>query len=234
MMVSRPIRRLPSYYVTDMDFAVRLVSRACPVLQLKKDASDYSLIDRFSGQTTKLASEMALVNHLVSEYQFDKTAVDKLLKAGKVHLVKQAEYLPMGKSEIPSGTPLMPATPGMQMQQGHEEDDSYLVDESVIQDMVEFEDPDMLDTGLVGSLAHADDIKALLIDSVQVLSDAVTELGKSVLLFSIKKGEMESHYGREEFSGVAHSLRTGFTTLGGLVFSIKEYTNNVSYDYDEA
>ncbi len=103
----------------------------------------------------------------------------------------------------------------------------------MVEDMAEFEDPDMMDTGLIGSLAHADDIKSLLVDSRQNFSDTTTELGKSILLFAMKKQEMEDQYGREEYSSVAHNLRTGFSTLGGLVFDLNTYINNRSYSADE-
>jgi hypothetical protein len=105
-------------------------------------------------------------------------------------------------------------------------DERVVLDEAMIEDMAELEDPDMLDTALIGSLAHTEDIKALLLDSYQTFETAVTSLGKSLLLYTMNKPRMEEYYGREAYSSVVHKLRTAFTTLGGLVFDLRSYVNN--------
>jgi hypothetical protein len=67
------------------------------------------------------------------------------------------------------------------------------------------------------------------VDSLGSFEEALTELGKAILLFSINKNDMEKVYGRERYSGVVHRLRTGFTTLGSIVFDLKEYVDNTEY-----
>lgn len=227
-------------FIKTLQDLVSLVKKTTIPLQVQIDGPDWHLIDRRLDTTTKFKSEPELVNYLVTNYAFDKEAADTILEHKKVYLMKHAYTLPMGSSEHPSGgmwgqtqggTGQIPT--GMEGQLGGAMD-PRVIDESMVEDMAEFEDPDMLDTGLIGSLAHADDIKALLVDSAQEFEGTVTELGKSILLFAINQKEMEDQYGREDYSSVVHSLRTGFSTLGGLVYDLKEYTNNQSYRAAEA
>jgi len=220
-------RELPSFYIRTIAALTPLLMRASVNLQLVKDAGDHTLINRTADTTVKFASAPELVNHLVTTYNFDKTAADTLLDKKKVYFAKEAYQLPMGSSEHASNS--MWAAP---QQQSQGQPETRIIDGSMIEDLAEFEDPEMLDTGMIGSLAHADDIKSLLLDSVQSFEDTVTDIGKSMLLFAINKQEMEDHYGREDYSSVMHNLNTGFSTLGGLVFDIKEYTNNATYSMD--
>jgi hypothetical protein len=226
-----PAVRLPGYIIKDSQALLKAIQRSVATLQLKKDAGDYNLINRFTSTTVKFASEPEFVNHLVEAYGFDDAASETLLTKGKVHLVKHAYQLPMGSSEHESTTPLG-VHPGPAQAQGTgmgEEDAHPVIDETVIEDMAEFADPEMMDVGMVGSLAYADDIKSLLVDSLGSFEEALTELGKAILLFSINKNDMEKVYGRERYSGVVHRLRTGFTTLGSIVFDLKEYVDNTEY-----
>lgn len=224
---------LPPYFVRTAQDLTNLIRRASAQLQLVKDGPEYSLVNRTTAVTLKFASEASLVNHLVSEYQMGKEASDTLLEHRKGYIFKQASAggtpIPMGSSEHAVGS--MWGSPMAQPEAGMPEApaDPLVIDESVLEDTMALGDPDLMDTGLVGSLAHSDDIKALLIDSVDTFRDTVTELGKSILLFAMNKQDMEEYYGREPFAAVSHNLRTAFGTLGKLVFDLDEYIRNTEY-----
>jgi hypothetical protein len=218
---------LPSYFVCTAQALTDLVRRVSAQLQLVKDGPEFNLLNRSTSVTLKFASEAELVDHLVSEYQMGKEGADTLLQHRKGYVFKQASdfgtSIPMGSSEHASGSMWGPPAP---MQDPSE---PLVLDESILEDTAALGDPELLDTGLVGSLAHTDDIKALLVDSVEVFRDTVTELGKSILLFALNKPTLEEYYGREPFAAVAHNLRTAFGTLGKLVFDLDEYVRNTEY-----
>jgi len=240
-------------YIKSIQQLISIVKSMNTPLQIAVDGPDINLIDRALDKTAQFKSEVDLVTYLVTQYNFDKTAADLLLEHKKVILIKTAFDGTQGtKEEALRGTwNNMPQLRPSQMQRGpsmrpsqmqaqakqaqgqEQEQGSQLMDESMIEDMAEFGDSDMLDTGMIASLAHSDDIKSLLIDSNGSFKDTVSEVGKSLLLLSVKKTDVEEQYGREDYSNVMHKLRNVFTTLGHLVFDLDEYTNNRSYKADE-
>jgi hypothetical protein len=86
-------------------------------------------------------------------------------------------------------------------------------------------DEDLFDTGMLASLADNKDIKELLVDMVPSFGDTVTNLGRSILTFTINKKDLEEHYGREQYAGLLGNIRKIFQMLGNVVYDLKSYIN---------
>ena len=225
------------YFETIQELTTFLMKTATP-LRLHYDGPHINLTDRSLDKTAQFTNEADFVKHLVTQYNFDKTASATLLKHKKVHLIKKAFDHGQGTSEQSLstmwGTAPQQGQPQMQGQAPMEEEQpTEVIDESLLEDTADLGDPEMMDTGMIASLAHTDDIKSLLIDSNQDFKGTVTEVGKTILLFSIKKTEVEEQYGREDYSAVLHKLRNVFQALGHLTFDVTEFVNNRSYKADE-
>jgi len=227
------------FFRTIQELTTFLMKTATPLV-LHYDGPHINLTNKALDKTAQFTNEADLVKHLVTQYNFDKTASATLLKHKKVHLIKKAFDHGQGTSEQSLstmwGTAPQQGQAQPQMQgQAHleEEQPTEVIDESLLEDTADLGDPEMMDTGMIASLAHTDDIKSLLIDSNQDFKLTVTEVGKTILLFSIKKTEVEEQYGREDYSAVLHKLRNVFQALGHLTFDVTEFVNNRSYKADE-
>lgn len=226
------------YFRTIQELTTFLMKTATP-LRLHYDGPHINLTDRSLDKTAQFNSEADLVRYMVETYNFDKSASDTLLEHKKVHLIKKAFTHDQGTSEQSLsamwGARPEPSQSQYSSMQGapDEEQPTEVIDESLLEDVADLGDPEMMDTGMIASLAHTDDIKSLLIDSNSDFKETVTEVGKTILLFSIQKTEVEEQYGREDYSAVLHKLRNVFQTLGHLVFDVNEFVNNRSYKADE-
>ena len=173
----------------------------------------------------KTTSLVDCVSHLITDLGLSKEATDLLLTDGEV--IKLANYgMPMsmpateqypetsvepGQTSIPQNQPyVMPA---------------MSVDQAPIEAAAELGDPDLLDTGLLASVAGNEDIKGVLVDMLPTFQDTVSELGKSILLFNTHREDLEEQYGRDQYSSVLANLRKIFTSLGKVVYDLKTYIN---------
>jgi hypothetical protein len=99
------------------------------------------------------------------------------------------------------------------------------VNTQVIEAAANIADPQVLDTGLIASLASNPDIKLQLVDLCPTFEDTVTKLGKTILLFTTAAEELQLYYGTEQYTLMLKSLRTVFTTLGDIVEDLKKFIN---------
>ena len=100
-------------------------------------------------------------------------------------------------------------------------------DPSQLGTYAEFEDPDLMDTGILASFANDPDIKDILVDYIPDFLQQQDKLGRIILLFSMNKRDLEAFYGIDKLSELLLNCRKIFKFLGNLVQSLKQYTKMV-------
>lgn len=146
------------------------------------------------------------VNHLVRAYALSKEAVDTLFKDKQIMLLEKRSF----------DTPQVPVQPPQQ---------NVKAEPQIIEAAANIADPQVLDTGIIASLAGNQDIKLQLVDLLPTFEDTVTRIGKAILLFTTTAEDLEKHYGKEQYTLLLKSLRTVFTTLGDIVADLKKFIN---------
>ena len=193
-----------------------------------KTASDF----RFSKQAE-------LVEHLQENYNLDKNGINLLLKDKDVVLFeKQASYTSHTQPFYGEQTSDSLHSTGYQPQQqlgttqmagapsnfGQQE---LSPNSDLLSSAAELNDQDIMDTGMLASLAGEDNIKGLLVDMLPQFIDTCTNLGKSIILFTAHKTEFQDYYGEEEYNGVLVNIRRVFRQLGEVTYDLKKYTQMV-------
>lgn len=187
-------------------------------LRLVGDSVSMSLRDSQLKKVANFSNKKALYNHLYRNYSFDKTAATALVEHKEVIFFdKVAEVDPyIAHMAQAADSPLMPT----------EDQDQPLINPNMIQDAAAMGDQDLMDTGLIASVANTGDIKMFLLDMLPDFIKTVTDIGKAILLYVIKAPELKEYYSVEEYANFLGALRRIFTNLGDIVVDLRAYTNN--------
>lgn len=98
-------------------------------------------------------------------------------------------------------------------------------DPSVMEQIAEIQDPELMDTGILATFAQNPDIKILLVDYLPDFISAQDRIGRIVLLLSYQKKELQEFFGTEKYTTLLSSCRKIFITIGDLVTALKQYVN---------
>lgn len=98
-------------------------------------------------------------------------------------------------------------------------------DPSVMEQIAEIQDPELMDTGILATFAQNPDIKILLVDYLPDFISAQDRIGRIVLLLSYQKKELQDFFGTEKYTTLLSSCRKIFITIGDLVTALKQYVN---------
>lgn len=214
----------PTRYVESLQVLVKIMMRTTPRLKLVNDGVDLSVTESITQKTAKFRDEATLVEYVTKNYSLSKQAADKLLKDKEVLLLSKEAFTNPSALQEPDRSQASAQTlfgggqPQMQPQQG-----PVQVDQQVLDSTADLEDEELMDTGLLASLSNNDDIKSLLVDLTPTFTESVTSLGKTILIFSSNKDEMEEYYGREQYTTLLSKVRRAFQTLGEILDGLKSY-----------
>ena len=103
--------------------------------------------------------------------------------------------------------------------------DRPVFDPSVMEQLAEIEDPELMDTGILATFAQNPDIKTLLVDYLPDFVSAQDRLGRIILMLSHQKKELQEFFGTEKYTTLLSSCRKIFITIGDLVTALKQYVN---------
>lgn len=162
------------------------------------------------------------VHHLVTSYGLNKQAAEYSLGEKDVYLLKKAAAMP---GQMPDPAPQQPQGIPQEMPQGmsmEQEMSPAMVNPEVLNQFLSLKDPEMLETGMLASLADSDSIKGMLVDFLPEFSSSCTALGKNILLFAHNEKDLVKDYGREQYSKLLGDMRRVFKTLGGLVIELRK------------
>jgi len=192
-------------------------------------------------RTTKQASfdtRADVAKYLVDTYDMSKEAVDTTITRGRVLLLeKQGSLFQYGQNSVPFGPGTQQAQQSAMSQlqkdpviqgmigQAAQPTAQPTIDSDIINQATSMQDEDIMDTGLIASLAGNKDIKLLMLDMLPSFVKTVSDLGKSILLYVINADELKENYGREEYATFLGSLRSIFTSMGNIVTDLKAYVN---------
>jgi hypothetical protein len=173
---------------------------------------------------------VSVVRHLVTQYNFTKTAVELALSSGDVYVLPPVEDMtkeaaftaPAAVDSAPA--PINDAVPQSSMPLMQPQNMPGF-NPGIIDDSANLADRDVFDTGMLASLSGDENIRTHLVDMLPSFIDTTSKLGKVILLFAIYKDDLEDVYGREEYNKVMTANRKVFRSLGDVILDLKRCVN---------
>ena len=206
-----------------------LFLRTANRLVVTSNGAGIDVTDRSAEKTASFADRVDAAAWLHGTYGMDAGQARKVLDS-KQSLVLSKTAFESGQpmQAVPQQMPVqmqMPTQGSMEMPvQGY---DSPVFDPSVMEQLAEIEDPELLDTGILATFAQNPDIKVLLVDYLPDFISAQDRLGRIILMLAYQKKELQDFFGSEKHTTLLSSCRKVFIVIGDLVTSLKQYVNMV-------
>ena len=115
-----------------------------------------------------------------------------------------------------------PLSPAVAQQQPNQTG-PYQVDPKQLENAAAMEDEELMDTGMLSSLIGNEDIKVLLLDHLPSFMEALTNVGRTIIVSSINKKDLIEYFGTEQYNTFIVKLRRVFTSLGETTFGLRKY-----------
>jgi hypothetical protein len=220
-------RRNVSPAIKDISALYRLLNHYNPKLSLTIDAGELKVTDAKAEKTATYRDEADYMRGMVQDFSLSKEAADLLLKEKEILLLDKVAFVQPSPIEYGNQTNAQPTMPFNQPQdpQAGQIANDYQINDEVMQSAAELQDEDLMDTGILASVASNEDIKGTMVDLLPNFSDTVTNLGKVILMFTSAKEDMENHYGSDQYNSTLSNVRKIFKSLGELVYDLKSYIN---------
>lgn len=220
-----------------------IIRRTQPCLRITSDGPDFKLHDSSQTKTASrsktFSDEGKLAEYLITHYKLTKEAAYRVLKDREAVVLTKTAFVQQPNQEYAGYTqqpvsslnttgyepPMSQGQPASWIQNQGLGQGNYQVNEEMLDAAANLGDEEHFDTGMLASLAGNEDIKLLLVDMLPNFTTATTDLGKSILLFTVNKEEIEGYYGAEEYNGLLVNLRKMFRMLGELIFDLRKYVN---------
>lgn len=206
--------------VRSMSSLVDTVTAMSRPIKVIRDGVDIRIQDTRAEKTASFASDADAAAYLQSEYGLKSAQIADVLGSrssllykaafdyGSLDLMQQPGYI---EQQAPQMLPSMP--------------EAHSFNPAMLADYADFEDPELMDTGILSTFADDPDIRSLLTDYLQDFMEQQDKLGRIILIFSINKRELEDMYGIDKLSSILGSCRKIFKFIGELVSNIRQYTS---------
>lgn len=205
------------HLVGSMDDLGRLVRSLGTPIRVDRDGVQTSITDFRTQKTASFATDADAASFLQANYGLKGSQIGSVLSGRHSVLYKLAEDFPMQAGvPVPQGSANLPV-----------EQMPIHFDPSQLGAYAEFEDPELMDTGILASFANDPDIKDLLVDYIPDFLQQQDKIGRIILLFSMNKRDLEAFYGIDKLAELLLNCRKIFKFLGNLVQSLKQYTKMV-------
>lgn len=201
-----------------------LLVRVGKKLVVSDNGAGIDITDHSIGKTASFTGRTDAAAWLHGTYGMDADQARKVLDA-KQSLVLSKTAFEAGQSmpDMQAAPQQMPAQGSMEMPMS-----GYgrpVFDPSVMGQLAEIEDPELMDTGILATFAQNPDIKTLLVDYLPDFVSAQDRLGRIILMLAYQKKELQDFFGTEKHATLLSSCRKVFTVIGDLVTSLKLYVN---------
>lgn len=207
------------------DLFIRTGSRVV----VSDNGAGIDITDRSTEKTASFAGRVDAAAWLHETYGMDAGQARKVLDSGQSLVLRKTAFeagQPMQgfPQPMPQQMPMqLPDQGAMEMPvQGY---DRPAFDPSVMEQIAEIQDPELMDTGILATFAQNPDIKILLVDYLPDFISAQDRIGRIVLLLSYQKKELQEFFGTEKYTTLLSSCRKIFITIGDLVTALKQYVN---------
>lgn len=195
-------------FIKSFDELFYLIDNLGLTISLMNDGAGYAVKDSQGTIKSLNSSETEKVAAYVhSEYNLNQGAINTLLKDKEIFLfTKEAVFTQPAQEEESQQT----------------ETSAY---PEIVDDTVDLGDDDLLETGMIASVADEEEVKPLLVDMVPKFTDTNSDLGKTLMVLVYDQENLEDFYGQEEYNSTLTKARRVFRTLGEIISGLKKYIN---------
>ena len=215
-------------YIRTLQSLFKLVNTVYPKVQITKDLSKIQVKDSITKEASTFTSMGAAALHLVDTYSLTPDQAETTLNKGGalfykiaspfVNVAPEEQPFEHDGSMVPADQVQASPRPMQQNPYGDVE-----VDGKMLEDAAAMEDEELMDTGMLASLIGNEDIKVVLIDHLPSFMEALTNLGRTIIVTSINKKDLIEYFGTEQYNTSLVKLRRVFTSLGETTFGLRKY-----------
>lgn len=215
VVVSAQTEKFP--IVKSLDKVMKYIHVMGTSLRVVDDGAQILVNDARQKGTKALSKKAEAAKYLVDTYGMGADGVAAALNSKHVFLLSKTAFLTRPAIQEQPSYQQEQASTFMQPSQGFAPE--------VIEDFAGMGDQDLMDTGILASFAKDSDIKENFVDLLPSFSEALTSVGRTILICSMQRKEMEDYYGREKYQTFVTNCKRVFKTLGEVVVGLKEYIN---------
>lgn len=223
-------------YIESISSLYKLINASGAKIKMFNDGATITVIDKGLDEEKRFSKKASLVRHLVDSRGFDKTAVDKLLSDGEVLVLNKHAFIEPAQREESMASDQQPIQPFMGATAIPSQNQAQApgpistpqtneIDEEVLQSTAELGDQELMDTGLLASVAGEEDLKVVMVDMLPNFTDTASKLGHIILVLVLNKKELEDFYGREQYQTLLSNIRKVFKKLGKIIADLRKYIN---------
>lgn len=143
-----------------------------------------------------------------------------------------AQGLPPGGGPQPLGAPpgpQPPPPPPPVMPEGpvSPQNLEQQINPAFLQDAASLQDQGIFDAAAIASMTKQKGIRELIQNYLPSVEKAMDNLGRMLLLFYVKEGEIKEQIGSEAYEETEQKIRDVFKGLGDAVLSLNQYTDQM-------
>ena len=219
----------PTHFVTSMQVLYDIIRGRGLTLKVKKSGTGIDITNTKTQRTKSFATEGKAAAYLNDEFNLSTPQIIDTLNRPVTFVLSKFAAMAMQQpapQQQPQPQPQQPQQQQQQiMPQGNTSVPAQPFNPSAINSFAAMGDPDMLDAGILTSFAGDPDVKALLVDYLPDFINILDRIGRVILLFNVKRKEMEQYYRIDRINELLQNCRKIFKMVGDLVPDLQLYIN---------
>ena len=210
------------YFVPSMQALYDIIRGRGLTLKVKSSGMGVDITNTKTQRTKSFANEGKAAEYLYDEFGMNMEQIIGTLNRPTTFVLSKYAALSMTQPQMPIQQPQQ--QPQI-MPQGNTSVPAQPFNPSAINSFAAMGDPDMLDAGILTAFAGDPDVKALLVDYLPDFINILDRIGRVILLFNVKRKEMEQYYRIDRINELLQNCRKIFKMVGDLVPDLQLYIN---------
>ena len=216
--------------VTSMQALFDLIRSRGITLKVKRSGVGIDITNTKTQRTKSFNTEGKAAAYLNDEFNMSERQILGTLNRPKTFVITKFAADMMQPQPMPAAPaqPMQQPQPQPQpqiMPQGNTTVPAQPFNPSAINTFATMQDPEMLDAGILTSFAGDPDVKALLVDYLPDFINIMDRIGRVILLFNVKRKELEQYYRVDRINELLQNCRKIFKMVGSLVPDLQLYIN---------
>ena len=210
------------YFVPSMQALYDIIRGRGLTLKVKSSGMGVDITNTKTQRTKSFATEGKAAEYLHDEFGMNMDQILGTLNRPTTFVL--SKYAAVSMTQPQTAMPQQQPQPQI-MPQGNTSVPAQPFNPSAINSFAAMGDPDMLDAGILTSFAGDPDVKALLVDYLPDFINILDRIGRVILLFNVKRKEMEQYYRIDRINELLQNCRKIFKMVGDLVPDLQLYIN---------
>jgi len=177
-------------------------------IRLNEDGAGYTVSDSYKKVVSLPNSREKVAEYLTETYDLGHDSIKTLMETNELFVLRKEASVFTNQPEVQEG-PEITHTPYPE----------------IIDDTIDVGDDELIETGMIASVADDEEAKPMLIDMMPRFVQTSSDIGKTILLMNYEQDSFEDFYGTEEYNNTLSKLRRIFKSIGEIMADLRKYIN---------